>query len=175
MYHCWAFEFNMKAATVKQLKDELKELTPPELVELCLRMAKFKKDNKELLTYLLFEAHDEEQYIQQVKEEMEELFQEINTSSYYYIKKSVRKIHRLLRKRIQYSKKTTTEVEILLHFCHLLRDMSPTIRGNTVLFNFYLRQIDTIKKQIGKLHEDLQYDYQLELEELANKGRYGHS
>ena len=75
----------MKAATVAQLKIELKFRDTEELLELCLRLSKFKKENKELLTYLLFEAHNEEGYIQTVQEELDEMFSEINTNSYFYI------------------------------------------------------------------------------------------
>ena len=53
-----------------------------------------KKENKELLTYLLFYGTDEVSYIEKVKEEIQLQFQEINTSTYYFIKKSVRKILR---------------------------------------------------------------------------------
>ena len=49
----------MKTATVKQIKDELSYKSANELKELCLHLSRFKKENKELLTYLLFEAHDE--------------------------------------------------------------------------------------------------------------------
>ena len=48
----------MKAATVHELKEELKHRSAAQLVELCNRLVRFKKENKELLTYLLFEAHD---------------------------------------------------------------------------------------------------------------------
>jgi hypothetical protein len=57
----------MKAVTVKELKEELTNYTPKELRELCLRLARFKKENKELLTYLLFESSDEALYIESVK------------------------------------------------------------------------------------------------------------
>ena len=50
----------MKAVTVKKIKDELTHKTASELMEICLQLSKFKKENKELLTYLLFESHDEE-------------------------------------------------------------------------------------------------------------------
>ena len=62
----------MKPATVKQLKDELKSRDNQQLVELCLSLTKFKKENKELLTYLLFEAEDERGYIESIKEEIKE-------------------------------------------------------------------------------------------------------
>ena len=77
----------MKAATVSQLKKELQHRNPEELLELCLRLSKFKKENKELLTYLLFEADDEAGYIDTVKAEVDGLFLDINTNSYFYIKK----------------------------------------------------------------------------------------
>ena len=58
----------MKPVTIKKIKDELHYKSPQELVELCLKLSKFKKENKELLTYLLFDAEDEEMYINNVNE-----------------------------------------------------------------------------------------------------------
>ncbi|MEM8765065.1 MAG: hypothetical protein AAGD88_14700 [Bacteroidota bacterium] len=157
----------MKAATVAQLKKELQYRNPEELLELCLRLSKFKKENKELLTYLLFEAHNEEGYIQTVQAELDEMFSEINTNSYFYIKKSVRKILRTLRKYIRYSGKKETEVELLLYFCQKLQNFEPSIYRNTTLVNLYERQIASIQKKITLLHEDLQHDYTVLLEELT--------
>ena len=154
----------MKAATVKQIKDELGNSSPDELLELCLRLSKFKKENKELLTYLLFEASDEDAYIRNVKSEIKQQFEEINTDSYYYIKKSVRKILRNTKTHIRYSKKKETEVELLMYFCIELRSVEPSINNNLVLSNIFERQIDAIKKAISQLHEDLRYDYGVELD-----------
>ncbi|UII77402.1 hypothetical protein LV716_06420 [Flagellimonas sp. HMM57] len=156
----------MKAATVVQIKKELQHKNPDELLELCLRLSKFKKENKELLTYLLFEADNEEGYIETVKSEIDELFEEINTSSYFYIKKSIRKILRNLKKYIRYSGNKETEVELLLYFCQKLKDFRPSIERNTTLTNLYERQLIYIRKKILLLHEDLQYDFGLMLEEL---------
>ena len=77
----------MKAATVNEIKQQLKETKPTELIELCLRLARFKKENKELLTYLLFEADDLQTYIANVKKEIDEGFTEINISNLYFAKK----------------------------------------------------------------------------------------
>lgn len=156
----------MKTATVSELKKELKCKTDTELVELCLRLSKFKKENKELLTYLLYEATNEEGYIENVKELITEEFSLINTSSYYFIKKSVRKILRNTKKYIRYSKKKETQVELLLFFCDQLKNMYPTYKKNTVLVNLFERQISLIKKTVSTLHEDLQYDYELEIAEV---------
>ena len=79
----------MKPATVKQLKDELSHSSQEELVNLCLRLSRFKKENKELLTYLLFESTNEQSYIESIKQEVDEQFEQINTNSYFYIKKKV--------------------------------------------------------------------------------------
>lgn len=155
----------MKTATITVLKKELAHHSQKELMELCLRLSKFKKENKELLTYLLFET-DEEDYILGIKEEVKLLFEQINTSSYFFIKKSVRKILRLIKKYIRYSKITTTEIELLLYFCNELKKISKPIVKNRTLQNIFDRQIILIKKAIKKLHEDLQFDYNFELNEL---------
>ena len=156
----------MKAVSVVNIKKELQHHTQEELIELCLRLSKFKKENKELLTYLLFEAHDESGYIETVKREIDSQFESINTNSYFYIKKSVRKILRLIKKYARYSLKKETEVELLLYFCQKLKDFSPSIKHNVTLTNIYERQIVVVKKIVSTLHDDLQYDYNLVLEEL---------
>ena len=88
----------MKAASVNEIKQELKELTPAQLTELCLRLARFKKENKELLTYLLFEAHNLPAYINSIKQQMDEDFSQVNTSNLYFAKKTLRKILRIANK-----------------------------------------------------------------------------
>ena len=158
----------MKAATVRELKQELSYLSQSELLELCLRLAKFKKENKELLTYLLYEAENEDGYIVSVQREIDEQFELININSYYYIKKSVRKILRAVKKYIRYSKQDETEVELLLYFCTKLSTMNPSIKKSLALYNIYKRQLVLVEKTICKLHEDLQHDYKLELQELLN-------
>jgi hypothetical protein len=156
----------MKPANVRLLKQALQSRPPEELIQICLRLAKFKKENKELLTYLLFEAQDEEGYIRNVQHEIDLQFEQVNTKSYYFIKKSVRKILRQVKRYIRYSQKKETEIELLLYFCSKLRAMKPSIARNRVLSNLYARQLQLIEKTIPKLHEDLQADYTMELEKL---------
>lgn len=156
----------MQSATVRELKQELGSRSQKELVDLCLHLSKFKKENKELLTYLLYEASDEAGFIDGVKREIDEQFEDINTTSYYYIKKSVRKILRGVKKYIRYSKKKETEVELLLYFCTTLKESKPPMENSVALHNIYTRQIGLINKAISTLHEDLQYDYLLDLSSL---------
>ncbi|WP_422090788.1 hypothetical protein [Tenacibaculum ovolyticum] len=156
----------MKTATVKILKDELKHKNTNELLELCLKLARFKKENKELLTYLLFESHDEESYILGVKNEIDILFEGINTKSYFFIRKSMRKILTSTKKYIRFSKKKETEVELLLYFCLKLKNFKPSIKKSPRLQNILVTQVKLIEKTLITLHEDLQYDYRLELDKL---------
>lgn len=156
----------MKAASVVQIKKELQHCSQEELLQLCLRLSKFKKENKELLTYLLFESGNEAGYIETVIAEVDELFLDINTNSFFYIKKSVRKILRNLKKYIRYSGNKETEVELLLYFCKKLKEFRPSMNNNTTLRNLYDRQLAFVEKKVAALHEDLQYDYGLVLEEL---------
>ena len=93
----------MKAASVNELKKELESRKQTDLLSFCLRLAKFKKENKELLTFLLFEAGDLTTYTENVKHELTALFAAINSSNIYYIKKSVRKILRSANKWIRFS------------------------------------------------------------------------
>jgi len=159
----------LKAATVKELKQELSNRSQGELLELCLRLSKFKKENKELLTYLLYEVDDETAYIENIKKEIKQDFEQINKKTFYYIKKSVRKILRNIKKYIRYSKKKETEVELLMYFSYELKNMTPSISRNVTLNNIYLRQIEKIKKVVLTLHEDLQYDYKEELKEILQE------
>ncbi|WP_431107323.1 hypothetical protein [Winogradskyella poriferorum] len=156
----------MKIESIVTIKKELQHLPKEDLLELCLRLGKFKKENKALLTYLLFEAHDEDGYVASVKTSLDELFDGINTDSYFYMKKTIRKILRQIRVYSRYSNKKSTEVELLLYFCEQLNNLKPSIHRNKTLSNLYQRQILALKKKISVLHEDLQYDYNLQLEAL---------
>jgi len=156
----------MKAASINELKQELNLVSPAKLLELCVRLAKYKKDNKELLSYLLFDAHDEPGYIANVKAEIDEQFREINTTNLYFAKKSLRKILRVTNKYIRYSGSKQVEVELLMYYCSALSTSGISFRKNTVLNNLYQCQLKKITKVIGTLHEDLQYDYLREMDRL---------
>ena len=156
----------MKAATISELKQELSTVSPARLLEMCLRLAKFKKDNKELLSFLLFEAHDEASYIESVKKNMEEEFEQVNKTNLYFAKKTIRKILRMTNKYIRYTGSKQAEVELLLSFCGSLVRSGIPIRKNVALKNLYEGQLKKLAKVIATLHEDLQYDYLKQLDKL---------
>jgi hypothetical protein len=156
----------MKAVTVKELKEELINRTPKELRELCLHLSKFKKENKELLTYLLFESGDEASYVESVKREIDEQFELVNRKSYYFIKKGLRRILLKTRKYIRYSQNKQTEADLLIYYCKKLKKFTPSIQKNKALRNLYIREVGVIRTKVSSLHEDLQYDYSEELQNL---------
>lgn len=157
---------SMETAPISNIRKELRQLPASELQEIVLRLAKFKKENKELLSYLLFEAHDEQAYIKQVKEEIDLQFKNLNRSSAYLAKKTLRKVLKTTQKYIRFSGKKETEVELLLYYCKKLKSSKINYKRNRVIFNLYLNQVKRIHKVISVLHEDLQYDYREELETL---------
>ena len=93
----------MKAASLADIKRELKACDSEQLLAICLRLGRFKKDNKELLTYLLFEAGDEQGYISLLQEQIDDMMDEVNMSHLYYVKKGLQKIVRQLNKSLRYS------------------------------------------------------------------------
>lgn len=156
----------MHTASLSELKKELKRLSEGELLAICLRMAKYKKDNKELLHYLLLESGNEMFYVEQVKDDIHEAFSTVNPSSLYLAKKTIRKALRLAAKQIKFSGNRQTEVEILIFFCMRLIELDLPIKESKVLMNLIQNQIKKIEKALGTLHEDLQYDYLNDLNKI---------
>ncbi len=157
----------MRTATIHELKQELAGIPDAQLTELCMRLAKFKKENKELLTYLLFEAHDQQGYMDSVKKEIDEQFTGINQSNLYFAKKTIRKILRITNKYIRYTGSKQVEVELLIYFCMTLKKSGIAFHKSTALSNLYNNQVKKAGTLVKTLHEDLQYDYLKELNQLG--------
>ena len=156
----------MKPASISDLKKELENLPSKTVLELCVRIVKYKKENKELLTYLLFEADDEAAYVKGIKEQIDEQFAEMNKSNLHFVKKSLRKILRVANKFVKYSGNKQTEVEVLIYYCQAMKSSGIKIRKTLAIQSIYERQLVKIKKAIDSLHEDLRYDYREAMEEL---------
>lgn len=157
----------MKPASIQEIKNELKELPASELMAICLRLARYKKENKELLTFLLFEKNDLQGYIKAVEQEVEEGFQQMNTSQLYFAKKSLRKMLRTVNKYIRYSGDKTAEVELLLFFCRQLKESGIAYKRSNALVQLYQNQLKKIRAAILTFHEDLQHDYLRQLENIS--------
>jgi hypothetical protein len=154
----------MKAATINDIKKDLEKRSANELLLYCLRLAKFKKENKELLHFLLFESEDTSAYIENIKQETDEMFLEINMSNVHYIKKSVRKILRYINKHIRFTGSKQIEAELLIHFCNGILKNSIPLKKSRQLSNIYESQLMKIEAVLATLHPDLQYDLRRQFE-----------
>lgn len=155
----------METAKIIDIKKEITQKSQKELVEVVLSLAKFKKENKELLTYLLFLSDNEQEYINEVRSRIDDSFYELKGNSMYRYVKGVRKISREAKKYIRYSKQKVTEVELMLHFCKCLK-ASKLSKRSSVLDNIYDKHVDFVKSKVSGLHDELQLDYGIELREL---------
>lgn len=157
----------MKSGSINEIKKELQELEPKQLADLCIALAKYKKDNKEYLDYLLFESHDKEGFVTQVKQLVDENFVELKQDiNLYYAKKSLRKILRIINKYIKYIGDKGTGAELHIYFLKKLKQTKIPIEKSARLVNLKAAEIKKVKALIDALHEDLQYDYLKELEEV---------
>jgi hypothetical protein len=149
---------SIQSATLSEIKKELTHLPAKELLDICLALAKFKKENKELLNYLLFHSQNEDAFISEVKSELEAQFVAANLIHYYVAKKSLRKILKTITQYIKFSKNKKIELELLIHFCVLIK-ANQLLHMHPVIDNMYINQLKKINKALGYLHEDLQFDY----------------
>lgn len=156
----------MKAVSLNDIKQELQGLNAKEISELCLRLARYKKENKELLAYLLFNAHDIEAYTLEIKELMNELFNEVNKFRLFFAKKTLRKILRLVDKQVKFIQNKQTEAELRIYFCELLKSSGIAFYTNKTISNMYYQQIKKIKTALESLHEDIQHDFMKQVEQL---------
>ena len=100
----------MKFEKLTDIKKELSYKNIQELTDICLRLAKFKKENKELLNYLLFDSADPIRYTENVKIFLENDFKNLQ-KNYYYSSKSLRKILKVMNRYIKYTASKTIELD----------------------------------------------------------------
>ncbi len=149
----------MKTSSLNEIKQELLNTPAAQLIDLCLHLARHKKENKELLGYLLLESYDVDGYIKKVKVEIDEQFAALDKLNLYFTKKGLRKILRIITKFIRYTGSKQCEAELLIYFCSVLKESGIALHRSAALTNLYSQQIKKIKKVIATMHEDLQYDY----------------
>jgi hypothetical protein len=158
----------MKSVSLQELKKEFQQLPQAELVELCIALSKYKKDNKEYAGYLLFEAHNKNAFVEEIKSEMDELFLELKKQeNLYYVKKGLRRILRILIKYTRYLNEKSLSADLHIYFCLKLKESGIPYWESTRLVNLYAQQIKKINSFIQSLHEDVRQDYKNELEKIS--------
>ena len=149
---------SIKVYGLADIKKELQFHDKGTLTELCLRLARYKKENKELLAYLLFEADNERSFIESVIAENGFMFSQLPSNN-YQMAKSMRKILRLLNKYIKFMGSKEAEIEFSISFCRNYIQYADRRGSYKPMRLIFTRQLEKIKKAIEKLHEDLQFDY----------------
>ena len=160
----------MNPASIDDIKNELKQLPPKKVLDLTLRLARFKKENKELLTYLLFESHDEAGYIKMLQADIDEKFTAVDPSPISKAKKEYRKILRVINRQIKYIGSKSAGAELLLYFSMKLRDQENTLHPR--LQTIFLQQLAKAEKLLPLIEDDLQFDYRQKIEVLRGDDVY---
>jgi len=150
---------------LQQIKKELQHLSSAQVTDLCIRLARYKKENKELLAYLLFEAQDESAYLAQAKEEADTLFKQL-PSHYYTAAKALRKILKINSKYSKFTGSKTFELELIIHFCDNYLQHVERRTHYKPLRTLFIRQIQKALGLLTKLPEDFQSDYNNEMHSL---------
>jgi hypothetical protein len=155
---------------IAEIKKELQHLDNTQLTELCLRLVRHKKENKELTGYLLFDADNERAFIDSLMAENGLMFSQLPHNN-YQLAKNLRKILRLLGKYIKFMASGEAEVEVLINFCrnyvqYVDKRASSSYKPLRLIFT---RQLDKIRKSITKLHEDLQFDYSQDFNNMVGE------
>lgn len=158
----------MKSGSLSEIKKELQLLEQHHLAELCISLAKYKKDNKEYLDYLLFESHNKSGFVCKVKQEIDLLFSELYPDiNLYYAKKILRKILRITNKYIKYIGDKSVAIELYIYYCKKLKESAIPIEKSVRLTNLKAGIIKKINTLLIALHSDLQNDYSKEMHELG--------
>jgi hypothetical protein len=143
---------------VQDIKKEIQHLSQQQVADLLLRLVRYKKENKELAAYLLFDADNEQAFIEKVKGEVGFMFSALPSQS-YLAAKYMRKILRLITKYNKFIGSKQAEIELLINFCYNYLQYTDKRLSYKPLRLILTRQLEKIRGLIAKLHEDLQFDY----------------
>lgn len=147
------------SASIADIRKHLHNQDHATLIKICLRLAKYKKENKELIHFILFESGDTSAFIQQVKDETDTFFREMNASNVYFIKKTLRKIVRYIARSNRFLEEKQDQAQVLIHFCNCIITYQIPIHKSKQLRNIYESHRKKLTEIINKLHPDLQYDF----------------
>lgn len=156
----------MKTAGLAEIKKEIQNIPEKELRELLLSVARYKKENKELLSYLLFDSQDEMSYLEEIKYDIKDMFELINRSNLYYTRKGLRKVQRNFEKYLKYTKIPESSIEIRIYFCQMMLENDIPMERSTAIKNIFFRQIQKIENTMDKVHTDFQLDFRDSIAEL---------
>lgn len=153
----------MKAATLNQIKKELETISPQKLMALSLRLIKYKTENKELISYLLFDEDDQAGYISDIKYEISNLLETIKVMPPFMAKRTLRKSLRLITKYSKYMGSKDAEAELLIYFCRIVYDQGISRYTYKAILNIYLNTLIKVQKLLPSVHTELRNDFEQEI------------
>jgi hypothetical protein len=133
-----------------------------------LSLAKFKRENKNYLNYLLFQSSNKEDFLKNVKAEIDsEISTASNYNNLYSIRKNLQKVLRRISVYNKYLQSNQYALELYIFFCKMIIENKIPFFGIRRIDNLFLAQIKKINRLNATLHPDLQADYKNEIEEIT--------
>lgn len=166
----------MQKPSLPKQKKELDFLSLTDVKQICIRLSKYKTENKELLDYLLFFSHHPQSYVAEIKEEMLLVFEELNPTDYQRTKQ-LRKLLNRINKYAKFMANKNYEAELICEFCQLFIQFVPLNTYHKALILLLYKQLIKLYKVISKLDDDLQFDYEKEIQQIlvaVKKSRNSH-
>jgi hypothetical protein len=142
-------------------------LPPQRLAELCSALAKYKKEIKEYLGYLLFDDSDRVAYVEEVGHELRALVEAIDPSqNAYFTKKNLRRIQRAMNRYCRFVGEPGAAAEIRLQFLRALQNTAIPFRQHAQLQNIVDQEKKRTRMLIEDIHEDIRTDFEKALDEI---------
>jgi len=156
----------MKPATLVQIRKELETISPQRLMALTLRLIKLKSENKEFVSYLLFDEDQLSEYLADLKFEISEVLDCASFSQSLIAKKALRKCQKSITKHARYMGSKDAEAELYMFMIRKIHEKGINKYTHRTIQIIYLRCIERVKKLLPNIHDDLRGDFEIEIQNL---------
>ncbi len=153
----------MKPATLVQIRKELETISPQRLMALTLRLIKFKTENKEFVSYLLFDEDQLSEYLADLKFEISAMLDDVTFTKPLIAKKTLRKCQKTITKHAKYMGSKDAEAELYIFIIRKIHEKGINKYTNRTIQIIYLRLIEKVKKLLPNIHNDLRIDFEKEI------------
>lgn len=150
---------------LSDIKKELSGLDKAELILLCIRMAKLKKENKEFLSFLISDSDDPQYYAEKLKPELDAVWQE-PFRSVWALNKSLRKSLRLISKYRRFTAHLRGELELMIYFQQGFFEHWKHGFNNRRFESMSDQNLRKIHKLLSQIDEEFRADYQPQIDDL---------
>jgi len=157
----------MKPATLVQIRKELETISPQRLMALTLRLIKLKSENKEFVSYLLFDEDQLSEYLADLKFEISEVLDGASFTQPLIAKKALRKCQKYITKHAKYMGSKDAEAELYMFLLRKIHEKGINRYTHRAIQLIYLRIIEKTKKLLPTIHNDLRGDFEIEILNLS--------